>query len=142
MDSRPTWINKFSERVCSSIHLFDDESPFGCHYYLNDNVHEISIFVSSTEIVGGPNDGKQIVARFMVDLIELMKLFDVIDTYAWQPQVVDQTDEVGPHVAIAGDYAGEQIYLRILGETPSQFLPGRVASFTDRKFVNVWAEEG
>lgn len=138
MDSQPEWISEFTERVCTSIRLFDEGAPIGCHYYCGETSHEISVFVSATEIVGGPNDGQRIVARYVVDLIELMQVFDLLDNYSWQPQVIDASDEVGPHVAISGEYQGEQIWLRILAQTPEQFLPGRIAKFTDRKFIDLW----
>lgn len=140
MSSTPQWIARLVESVCQKIQLFDEESPIGCHYFNNNDSYEVSVFVSSTEVVGGPNDGQRIAARFIVDVIELIEVFDVIDSMTWQPQIVDETDEVGPHFSISGTYAGETVWLRILGETPEQFSPGRIAEFHEHRFVNIWED--
>lgn len=141
MFPQPPWIADLAGQACRSIQLLDHDSPIGCHYFLSEDAHEISIFVSSTEIVGGPGDGRQIVARFIVDAIELMKIFDFVDSMTWQPQTIDEKDEIGAHFSVSGRYANQSVWLRILGNTPDQFLPGRVAIVAERKFINIWMDE-
>ncbi|WP_417850684.1 hypothetical protein [Thalassoglobus sp.] len=141
MSPPPIWASLLVEKVCRSVQIFEEDSPIGCHYYCGEESHEISIFVSPTEIVGGPNDGHRIQARFVVDIVELMKHFDVLDAVTWQSQVVDETDDLGPHLSVTGEYLGEQVWVRILGNTPEQFLPGRIADFEERRFVNIWDEQ-
>lgn len=133
------WIDKFSQRVCQSIRLFDEETPIGCHYFQSSDLHEITLFLAPTEIVGGPYDGKQILARFLVDLVDLFQNFDEVHDFSWQPQVIDADDEVGAHVALEGQVSGHLVLLRILGEAPNRFLPGRTVNSTTRQFINLWS---
>lgn len=140
MSPQPEWIPEFVEDVCAALRLFDEDAPIGCHYFPADEGHEVTLFISSTEVVGGPNDGERITARFLVDIVELMTVFDVLDSMTWQPHLVDQDDELGPNLSATGSYRGETVWLRILGETPEQFLPGRLAIVAEKKFVNIWEQ--
>ena len=134
------WIEDLVSETCRTITLIDANAPVGCHHCLAGDVHEISIFVSSTEIVGGPYDGKQIAARFIVDVIELLKILDAVDSFTWQPQTVDETDDVGANLAVSGVYEGNLVWIRILSETPSRFLPGRIYETSDDHTLNAWDE--
>lgn len=138
MHSQPQWIPELVDRTCQSLRLFDQDAPVGCHYSFHEDMHEISLFVSSTEVVGGANDGQRINSRFVVDVIDLVTLLDELDSITWQAHLIDEEDDLGPHLSIGGVYKGERVWLRILSETPEQFLPGRLAIVTEKKFINIW----
>lgn len=141
MPTPPEWISKLVEQACLTIQLFDEEPPFGCHYYLNEQLHEISLFVSATEVVGGPDDGCRMAARLIVDVIDVMKLFDIVDSITWQPQPIDRDDEVGPHLSVMGTVYGHDVHLRILAATPDIFPAGRIEEAAEGRFVNVWDDQ-
>lgn len=138
MSPQPEWISELANKVCRSIHLLDCDAPIGCHYHLSEEYHEISLFVSSTQVVGGSNDGHHLVAKFVVDVVEIMTILDFVDSASWQAQKIDQGDEIGPHFSITGIHDGEAVWIRVLGETPEAFLPGRLSYVSDQTFVNVW----
>lgn len=140
MPPQPEWIPELVDHACRALRLFEEDAPIGCHYFSEDETHEVSLFVSSTEVVGGPNDGKRVNSRYVVDVIELMTLLDEVESITWQAHIIDEDDDLGPHLSVSGTYQGESVWLRVLGETPDQFLPGRLAVVAERKFVNIWEE--
>ncbi|MBT5021073.1 hypothetical protein N8590_02885 [bacterium] len=140
MPSQPEWIPEFVDHACRTLRLFDEDAPIGCHYFSEGETHEVSLFVSSTEVVGGPNDGKRINSRYIVDVVELMTLLDEVESITWQAHIIDEDDDLGPHLSVSGIYHGESVWLRVLGETPDEFLPGRLAIVAEKKFVNIWED--
>lgn len=52
----PDWLAAFANAVASRIHSHDVLllAPLGCHYQLIENIWEVTIFASKTEVIGGP----------------------------------------------------------------------------------------
>lgn len=113
-------------------------APIGCHFCRIDDTWEISLFVSSTQIVGGKCDGELRRSHFILDLPALMNLFSDIPAVAWQTQSHSDEDELGPHVAFEGVYAGNRVCLRILAEAPERFSVGRRAVVYTNKWEETW----
>jgi hypothetical protein len=71
-----------------------------------------------------------------VDLQAVTRLFSEVHEFSWQALPLAADDELGPHVAIVGTYAGHAVALRILSRAPRQFEAGRRAIV----YENVWEE--
>lgn len=140
MSQPPQFVVELVERASQAIQLLDGETPIGCHYFLNENEHEISLFVSSIEIVGGAEDGQRIEPRFIVNLISLLDVLDEIEGFSWQPNALNDQDELADYVSLSGTYAGHAIWLRILSRTPECFLPGCLTDAQRQSIVNIWNE--
>ena len=125
----PQWIAKLGHLISQGFHSSGTLAPIGCHFHQNDELEgsqwEVTLFVSSTEFFGGPNDGKVAVSRFMLDLKEVLLAFDVVDSVYWQTHMMAEDDQVGPHIGVEGDFEGNAVWLRITAEPPAQFQPGR-----------------
>ncbi|MBS0205735.1 MAG: hypothetical protein JSS49_22770 [Planctomycetes bacterium] len=138
MANPPQWILKLANSVTSCLEPMEPMPPVGCHYHQFDSGWEISIFPAKTEIVGGPEDGQQIAARFQVDILAVTELFTHITEMTWQSRSFDEQDQLGAHIAIGGVIEGEQVWIRILKSAPSCFDPGRKAMFHHGRLVDTW----
>ncbi|MEW4489675.1 hypothetical protein AB1L42_16455 [Thalassoglobus sp. JC818] len=141
MSSRPPIVTEIVERSVKAIQLIDEDVPIGCHYFFDEPDHEITLFISPTEIVGGPRDGERIESRFYVDILGLLDVLDEVESYSWQAHPMADDDQLSAHVSLTGIYRGESIWLRILARTPEDFQPGCVANSDGEESVNIWEAE-
>jgi hypothetical protein len=134
MGQPPKWLNRLAQRVCECIELPEGAPPVGCHHHFNGEHWEITLFIMSTEIVGGPHDGVKVSTRFFLDLSRLRVVLDSVESSEWQPHRIDETDDLGPHVALTGVFQGRRVWLRVLADSPDRFHPGRLANLLTRSF--------
>ena len=124
----PRWINRFTNLITRSLHAAEPLAPVGCHVHLNDEANrpqwEVTLFLASTEILGGPRDGQVGLSRFMLDLHELLMVFDSTDSFYWQAQPMAEDDDLGPHIGVEGQFEGQSVWLRMTAEPPIQFQHG------------------
>ena len=124
----PRWIQRLGHRISQAFHASGLLAPIGCHFHQNDGLDgsqwEVTLFVSSTELFGGSNDGQIAVSRFMLDLKAVLSAFDVVDSLYWQTHVVAEDDQLGAHIGVEGEFEGNAVWLRITAEPPAQFQPG------------------
>lgn len=138
MSEQPVWLNTFVDRVCACLHPIEDLPPIGCHVTRENDIWEVTVFVSPTEIVGGQHDGERLAGLFVVDLIDLLHLFDVVESAGWQPHQQHEQDELRNHVAVEGYVNGHHVWLRALADTPERYAPGRYLNVFEKKFLDTW----
>ncbi|HEY2253331.1 MAG TPA: hypothetical protein VGH74_19795 [Planctomycetaceae bacterium] len=138
MSSPPGWLKKLSDAAALLMMPADVMSPIGCHYTRVDKTWEISLFASSTEIVGGERDGDVRRSRFCLDLEGVRKLFDEVHNVSWQAHALASDDELGPHVELHGRYAQQDVKLRILAFPPKRFASGRRAIVYEPAWEETW----
>jgi hypothetical protein len=138
MPTPPEWLQELADAAALQMIPADILAPVGCHFCLVDETWEISLFASNTQIVGGKKDGVLRPSRFQVDLQAVTKLFSEVHNLSWQPLALAADDELGPHVAIDGTYAGHSISLRILSRAPKQFAAGRRAIVYENAWEETW----
>lgn len=112
--------------------------PLGCHYHQCESGWEISIFPSQTEIVGGPKDGRQIAARFRMNVLSVAQLFSQVEELTWQSKAVNEDDQLSNHVAIAGLVEGVPVAVRVLKTAPACFDPGRKVLVNNGSLIETW----
>ncbi|MEX1231032.1 MAG: hypothetical protein WEB58_12380 [Planctomycetaceae bacterium] len=140
MTSPPSWLSKLSNLIASEIAPVDLMAPIGCHFFhepLTDE-WEISLFASSTEIVGGEFDGIAHPSKFTVDIAAVMKCFDKVERVHWQNLPIADDDELGPHLSFEGLFDGYNVWVRILAAAPAQFSHGRRLSVYEMKIEDLW----
>jgi len=120
------------------MHAHDVLAPIGCHYHQEDDVWEVTLFASRTEVVGGEKDGLRFPSRFILDVKGLIELFSSVEAVEWQALPQGTDDEIGANLAVLGTYCGEHVCLRIPAEAPQRFDVGRVANVYEMRFVNIW----
>src|SRR5579863_3928411 len=102
MSLPPGWLKELADATALLMMPADVMAPIGCHYCCVDDTWEISLFVSSTEIVGGERDGDVRRSRFCLDVEAVKKLLDEVHGISWQAQSLASDDELGPHVELCG----------------------------------------
>lgn len=136
--SPPDWIKELADSAALLMMPADFIAPIGCHFYCDDNVWEITLFASSTQIVGGGRDGEVRRSRFNVDVQAVCRLFANVDEVSWQAHQLGASDELGPNIAIEGQYGDQEIRLRILAYPPKRFASGRRAVVYVPRWEETW----
>lgn len=138
----PGWLGEFANLAIRAFHSQNQLAPVGCHFHLNDADEapewEVTLFVSSTEIYGGAQDGQLAFSRFMIDMKELMSAFHSVESCYWQAQTMTDDDQLGPHIGVEGRFRDQLIWLRITAQPPSVFEPGQVFDQIANDQQNRW----
>lgn len=132
------WLQELADAVAAQMNLIKDPCPIGCHFCEVDGMWEVSLFASSTEIVGGSNDGKCKQSPFIMNVATILPLFDSVESVQWQSQPVDRKDELGAHLAIEGTVEGHPVSLRVLAKAPRRFASGRQVRVHENAVVRRW----
>lgn len=138
MTSPPDWLSNLANEVAAHIEPFEPLAPVGCHYHLGEEGWEITVFVSDTEVVGGPLDGNRYGSRFRIDLKQLLEVFTDVTAIDWQAHRLDEDDELGSHLSIQGLHGNEPVWVRIPATAPARFEPGRQMHVYHRRWKEVW----
>jgi len=138
MSTRPAWLSDLVQQVCACLHGVEDFPPIGCHVAEIEDCWEVTVFVSPTEIVGGEYDGERLSCLFVVDTLQLLQIFDGVESASWQPHVMSDLDDLGSHMAVIGDFSGHSVWLRILAETPERYPVGRQLDLYGKRFIDSW----
>ncbi len=120
------------------MHAHDVLAPIGCHYHFENDVWEVTIFASRTEVLGGERDGLRFPSRFVLDIKGLLDLFSSVEAIEWQALSQGPDDEIGANLAVLGTLDGGQVCLRIPSEAPDRFEVGRLANVYEMRFIDVW----
>jgi len=138
MTEPPGWLKELADGVAVLMMPADVMAPIGCHYLCVESTWEISLFVSSTQIVGGQRDGEVRRSRFCLDVEAIRKLFVEVYDVSWQAQSLAADDELGPHVELHGNYAEKDVKLRILAFPPKRYASGRRAIVYEHSWEETW----
>ena len=138
MSVPPGWLKDLADAAALLMMPADVLAPIGCHYCCVEKTWEISLFASSTQIVGGGHDGDVRRSRFCLDVEAVRKLFDEVDSVTWQAHTLATDDELGPHVELHGTYADKDVKLRILVFPPKRFASGRRAIVYEPAWEETW----
>ena len=136
----PSWLRWLSNDAARGFVADEFHAPIGCHFYRNpeNDEWEVSIFVSSTEVVGGPMDGRKLPLQVQLDIGHVMNLFDETPTVYWQSDAVAEDDELAQHISFEGLARGHRIWLRILNEPPEGTGPGRILHAQSGEMETLW----
>ena len=136
----PAWLRWLSNDAARGIVADDSHAPIGCHFYQNpeNQEWEVSIFVSATEVVGGPMDGKRLPLQLQLNIVHVMNLFDETPTVFWQSDPIAEDDELAQHISFEGKARGHRLWLRILKESPEGTGPGRLMHAQSGEMENLW----
>ena len=132
------WLQELADAVAEQLIPLKNAFPIGCHCCEVDGRWELSLFASSTEIVGGVHDGKCQPSVFAMNLMSILLHFDEVESVQWQNQPVDRKDELGAHVAIDGRIDGNAVSLRVLAKAPRRFACGQQVRVHENAVVQTW----
>lgn len=136
----PSWLRWLSNDAARGIIADEHHAPIGCHFFRNpeNDEWEVSIFVSSTEVVGGPMDGRKIPLQVQLDVVHVMNLFDETPNVYWQSDAIAEDDELAQHISFEGQARGHRIWLRILKDAPEGTGPGRLLHTQSGEMETLW----
>lgn len=132
------WLATLANELALRIHPVDPLAPLGCHYTFHAGCWEITLFVSTTEVVGGECDGEAFASAFQFDLAGIEFLFERVTSLGWQPIDLGDGDDLGPHIAIEGVRDGHSVWVRVTACPPAGFQPGRVFNLLDSTITELW----
>jgi hypothetical protein len=138
MAAPPAWLKELADRAALLLMPVDLLAPVGCHFCRVGRTWEVTLFVASTQIVGGRRDGVLRHSRFRVDLKELLALFSKVRECTWQPLSLGSSDQLGPHLSIEGTCQRHDVWLRILSRAPRGYEPGRRAIVYQQNLEDTW----
>jgi hypothetical protein len=127
----PVWLPEFVDQVAELFEPFVDVGRVGFECAPNTERWEVSMYLGSTEVVGGKVDGELRPVAFQFDLSRLATIFDRIDECHWSAfpagTVADDSDVATGEksfVTIVGSYRVNGLRLRIFGSPPADVTPG------------------
>src|SRR5262245_27445565 len=127
----PVWLPEFVDQLAELFEPYVDVGRVGFECSPNTERWEISMFLGSTEVVGGKVDGEVRPVAFQFDLVRLETVFDRIDECRWSAfpagTVADDAEvHAGERsfVTIVGNYRDNALRLRIFCTPPADATPG------------------
>jgi hypothetical protein len=127
----PVWLPEFVDQVAELFEPFVDVGRVGYECAPSTERWELSMFLGSTEVVGGKVDGEVRPVAFQFDLVRLETVFDRIDECYWSAfpagTVADDAEvHAGERsfVTIVGNYRENALRLRIFCTPPADVTPG------------------
>ena len=119
-----TWLNELSDRITALTTWDDPRDSFVVRACLEREFWVILAHPDPIEIVGGADDGAEILTEFRLDLFGLMGLFGETYQVLWDSATVELSH--CPQVFIEGLYQGQHIFLSILAHSGrNKVLPFR-----------------
>ena len=136
----PAWLRWFANDAARAILDTAVHAPIGCHYHYGQesNEWEVTVFVSDTEVVGGPRDGTLVPCRVQLDVSRAIELFDETPKIHWQAGALQDDEDVDQHVSFEGSVRGQLVWLRILAQAPRQAGPGRLLHASTGELEDLW----
>ncbi len=83
-------------------------------------------------------DGREVRCNLEVEVNAIAALFDEPPKIGWQALPKGNEDQIGPHIALEGLYMGQNVWLRILAESPDRYEHGRNLNVLTLQLEDLW----
>ena len=129
-DVRPAWVTEFINSVADLFEPMTDVGRVGFDCRFLEDCWRVDLFLGSTEVVGGPNDGRAEHTNFRFDMKPLLEKFTDIARFDWHSLAPDSGDPnaddaaMGSHVTIEGHVASNLLRLHVCSIPPNTAGPG------------------
>jgi hypothetical protein len=117
MSDVPDWMDALVRTVSDAMTAHGMPGPVGLRYREEDETWDLLVYPLPLELVGGKHDGDVVAPAFTLDLEQVRTAFTRVDEVSWQAHSLGEHDD-GPYVSIEGEYAGRQVWLRVLAYAP------------------------
>ncbi|MEK6233804.1 MAG: hypothetical protein N2C14_03745, partial [Planctomycetales bacterium] len=114
-DNLPEWLHEVIQAATCCM-LVSTPVPAGVQYAEEDGLHEVLVYPTPVELMGGAQDGRVATPSFSVDLDALRGVLDKIVDFGWEAHGHSETET--PHVWLEGSHAGHNVLLRVLAFAP------------------------
>jgi hypothetical protein len=127
-DVRPIWLTTFIEQVSELFETYLEPGRVGFECQLDETRWHVSLFLGSSEFVGGIDDGRVSHLDFRFDICRLYALFQRVDKLVWNVFPPEPADEDAPspcsNLHAEGMVGTEPIILRVYAFAPEEAGPG------------------
>lgn len=82
-DNRPDWLDGFVESIARIFEPLSTIGRVGFECQADERGWLVSMFLGTTEIIGGPRDGQIDHAGFVIDVVQLQQQFQKVDRFEW-----------------------------------------------------------
>ena len=128
-DHRPQWLTRFVTSVAELFEPLTDIGRVGYDCQADELGWLVTMYLGTTEIIGGPKDGQIEHASFKIDLSRIVALFRRLDRLEWYSVAntnADQFDETTRSLVSAHGTLDEDqcIRLELLHVPPKYVSPG------------------
>ena len=123
MSKMPQWIDDLAAVVADAMTAHAPPGRLGLRYLEDDGAWEVLVYTLPVELVGGRHDGEVVSPGFSLDIEQVRSAFTRVDDVSWQAHSLSDHDD-GPCVSVEGEYAGRQVWLRVLAFAPDDEEPG------------------
>lgn len=123
-DIRPPWLTELIDRVSELFDPTEDVARVGFECRLTEDAWELSLFLGSTEIVGGPADGQTRLANFRLNLLSLLENFTEVEQIEWNAQPQESNGDEPSSLQVTGRVSGERLKLVVFAVPPNGIGPG------------------
>lgn len=131
-DVRPDWVTTLVDRVAELFEPLADVGRVGFDCQLADDHWCVGLFLGTTEVVGGPEDGRAQPANFEFNLRRLIGLFTKIEGLLWQAFPDGAEGRTSPHsvVTLEGVFEQNPVRVQLFSVPPDAAGPG-LRQYTD-----------
>lgn len=135
-DNRPPWMTTLIENVAEVFEPITGVARVGFDCRLQDldpgnctsddvPIWVVRMYLGRNELVGGPQDGRQIPMSFELDLEQLQTHFADVDEFCWSVFPADGEDiqEDQSFVTVSGLVADNRVRLHVFAAAPHEVAP-------------------
>lgn len=128
-DHRPKWLRQFVRQAADLFEPLEHSGRVGFDCQADENGWIVTMYLGTTEIIGGPRDGQIDHVGFRIDLAEVGRLFAEVERLEWYSvgNLNDSRFEGSARslLSVKGTIEGDhQIHLELLGTPPRYVGPG------------------
>ncbi|MEK6234551.1 MAG: hypothetical protein N2C14_07550, partial [Planctomycetales bacterium] len=120
-DNLPDWLGEVIEAAIACM-MVSAPVPPGVQYAEEDGLHEVMLYPTPVELMGGAQDGGTATPSFSVDLEAFRGVLDEVVDFGWEAHGHSETET--PHVWLEGSHAGHNVLIRVLAFAPEDEEPG------------------
>ncbi|MEZ6129279.1 MAG: hypothetical protein R3C59_11395 [Planctomycetaceae bacterium] len=82
-DHRPDWLRHFIKKAAALFEPLTTVGRVGYDCQADERGWNVCLYLGTTEIIGGPKDGQIEHAGFVIDLKQLMTIFQNVQRFEW-----------------------------------------------------------
>lgn len=126
-DMRPAWVTQFVNDAAELFEPMEDVGRVGFDCQIADDCWEVALYLGSTEIVGGREDGQYRYSGYTFDLRTLMSQFheiEAIEMAAHDDEPTEKPAVPRAMVTIDGRIDDNRLRVRVHSIPPSDIGPG------------------
>ncbi len=126
-DSRPGWVGEFINAAADLFEPLIETGRVGFDCQPADDRWIVGMYLGSTEVVGGREDGQSRHTDFQFNLLKLLELFGDVELFQWSAFPDRRSSDglpVSSIVTIEGRVDGNPIRLQLYSVPPADVGPG------------------